>query len=68
LIQWGRSAKTGKVKFDNVTILQQFKLYLDENLKASVNDLPMDLTPTDIIAGNVIINKPVVRLFFSNEA
>ncbi|KAI9336880.1 hypothetical protein BD770DRAFT_422631 [Pilaira anomala] len=50
LIQWGRSAKAGKSKFPNITILQQFKLYLDDNLEGVVRQLPLDLTVTDIIA------------------
>ncbi|KAG2232417.1 hypothetical protein INT48_005720 [Thamnidium elegans] len=50
LIQWGRSAKAGKSKFPNITILQQFKLYLDDNLEGVVRQLPLDLTVTDIIS------------------
>ncbi|KAK4516870.1 Eukaryotic translation initiation factor 6 [Mucor velutinosus] len=50
LIQWGRSAKAGKSKYPNITILQQFKLYLDDNLEGVVRQLPLDLTATDIIA------------------
>ncbi|KAI7901284.1 uncharacterized protein BX663DRAFT_515506 [Cokeromyces recurvatus] len=50
LIQWGRSAKSGKSKFPNITILQQFKLYLDDSLEGIVRQLPLDLTATDIIA------------------
>ncbi|KAF1796509.1 hypothetical protein FB192DRAFT_1431227 [Mucor lusitanicus] len=50
LIQWGRSAKAGKSKYPNITILQQFKLYLDDNLEGVVRQLPLDLTATDIIS------------------
>ncbi|KAI7890489.1 uncharacterized protein EV154DRAFT_511148 [Mucor mucedo] len=50
LIQWGRSAKAGKSKYPNITILQQFKLYLDDNLEGVVRQLPLNLTATDIIA------------------
>ncbi|KAI9473984.1 MAG: hypothetical protein EXX96DRAFT_488202, partial [Benjaminiella poitrasii] len=50
LIHWGRSAKAGKSKLPNITILQQFKLYLDNNLEGIVRQLPLKLTTTDIIA------------------
>ena len=51
LIQWGRSAKSGKSKLPNVTVLQQFKLYLDDKLEGIIRQPPLELTSTDIIAG-----------------
>jgi hypothetical protein len=54
LVQWGRSAKSGKPKFQNLshyTILQQFKLYLDDSLEGVVRQLPLGLNATDVIAG-----------------
>ncbi|KAI8875861.1 actin-like ATPase domain-containing protein [Backusella circina FSU 941] len=53
LVQWGRSAKSGKPKFQNLshyTILQQFKLYLDDSLEGLVRQLPLGLNITDVIA------------------
>ncbi|RCI03756.1 Heat shock 70 kDa protein 12A [Rhizopus stolonifer] len=50
LIQWGRFTKSGKADQRNVIVIQQFKIYLDENPKRPLASLPMDLTITGIIS------------------
>ncbi|CAO3686474.1 unnamed protein product [Rhizopus stolonifer] len=50
LIQWGRFTKSAKADQRNVIVIQQFKIYLDENPKRPLASLPMGLTITGIIS------------------
>ncbi|KAI8639935.1 hypothetical protein BD408DRAFT_420579 [Parasitella parasitica] len=50
LMQWGRSARASRYKTENIVMLQQFKLYLDDELESSVKQLPLGLTVTDVIS------------------
>jgi hypothetical protein len=51
LIQWGRFAKSAKADQGKVIVIQQFKIYLDENPKRPLAPLPLDLTVAHIISG-----------------
>ncbi|KAI9277780.1 hypothetical protein BY458DRAFT_538829 [Sporodiniella umbellata] len=50
LTQWGRFPKPSKSDNGNILIIQQFKIYLDENPKKPFAPLPLNLTATDIIS------------------
>ncbi|KAG1048695.1 hypothetical protein G6F46_004704 [Rhizopus delemar] len=50
LIQWGRFAKSAKADQGKVIVIQQFKIYLDENPKRPLAPLPLDLTVSHIIS------------------
>ncbi|CAO3693109.1 unnamed protein product [Rhizopus microsporus] len=50
LVQWGRFARSNKADQGNILVIQQFKIYLDENPQRPLANLPLGLTPTVIIS------------------